>query len=421
MRQFVWALALVPVACTGGDTDAPVDTDVPVQTPVPQGFITGEFCLVRTIFEVTCVTGCHSGAVPGGGLDLQTDPWTAMIDRPSQSSPGLSLVTVGNATDSILYRKMTGLIAEGQGDAMPPRGVLPADITDIVRDWIDQGAVNDCVFTAVPGGEPPPPPPPPVVDPEEPQGDTYHPPGYDAADVHGVAMNLQNDGDCRSCHGSQLEGGQQAGAVGCDGCHQGPAWRTDCAFCHGTAASSAPPEDIDNQADPALISFVSHGKHIEVGYDCTQCHYNPTEVMTNGHIFGDVTPGYGEVYNAGGLAVASTYADGTCSNNYCHGNGRGDNGTATDGEGPLGCTSCHAGPADPAGWNQMSGAHRLHLEVDGVTCSECHGNTVDAGNAVIGPTYHVNAVKDYVNADVPLTGASCVGACHGFDHAGAGW
>ncbi|MEZ4319905.1 MAG: CxxxxCH/CxxCH domain-containing protein [Myxococcota bacterium] len=408
------------VACKGDPAvDTDTDTDV-VPPPVAEGFLTGELCLVRTVFEVSCVTGCHSATVAGGGLDLQTDPHTALVNRVSPNGSG-TLVAPGASVDSFLYRKMVGLIAEGEGDVMPPEGALDPFVTDIVKTWIDNGAVNDCDIQP-PGGEPPPPPPPPPpeenVDPNEP----HHPPNWADPTYHGVAANLQTDGDCRSCHGANLDAVGGTSPVSCDDCHA-PGWRTDCTFCHGGTenTSGAPPKDIDGETNPAAISFTAHSAHIAEGYGCEQCHYKPTDVLTNGHIFGDVTPGYGEIDYTQGYSPIATYnaATGTCSNAYCHGSGRADDGTVSDGDGPLGCTSCHPNLGTPNEWNQMSGRHQLHLS-EGAVCYECHANTVDAGNAIVGPDYHVNRVKDVYSNEL-TAGATCNGTCHNHNHANDTW
>jgi predicted CxxxxCH...CXXCH cytochrome family protein len=406
-------------------TNEPVDTD-PVGPPPPpeapeEGFLTGEFCLVRTVFEVSCVTGCHSAVVEGGGLDLQTDPFNALVNRQSPNGGG-TLVAPGSAVDSFLYRKMVNLIAEGEGGVMPPGGTLDPYVTDLVKAWIDDGAVNDCNLPPI-GGEPPPPPPPPPpdenVDPNEP----HHPPNWSDPTYHGVAANLQTDGDCRSCHGANLDGVGGNTTQSCDECHD-PGWRTDCTFCHGGTlnASGAPPKDIDGIEDPTLISFTAHTAHVvDEGYGCEQCHYKPTDVLTNGHIFGDITPGYGEIDYTQGYSVIATYnaATGTCSNAYCHGNGQADNGTISDGDGPLGCTSCHSNLGDQAGWAGMSGRHNQHLS-EGAVCYECHANTVDAGNAIVGANYHVNGTKDVFSNEL-TAGATCTGNCHNHQHDADTW
>lgn len=194
-------------------------------------------------------------------------------------------------------------------------------------------------------------------------------------------------------------------------------------MCHGGQqdGSGAPPKDVDGVTAPNLISFPDHGAHIAAGYGCSECHYQPVDYLTNGHVFGDVTPGFGEIDYSAGLSAVATYANGTCSNAYCHGSGRGPDGTVTAGTGPLGCTSCHPNAGSNANeWNQMSGRHRVHLQENGITCSNCHGNTVDAANTIVDPNRHVNGVKDLYSADIAV-GTNCTGACHGYNHNNSGW
>ena len=400
------------------DTDVDTDTDPGIPTPEPNGFLTGELCLVRTVFETSCVTGCHSAIVQGGDLDLQTDPYTALINRPSRLGGNLQLVTPGNKIDSFLYRKMVGLIADTEGTVMPPVALLDPFVGELVGNWIERGAINDCNLQP-PGGDPPPPPPPPPP-PTVPVVGPHHPPDWALAQNHGVAANLQTDGDCRSCHGATLQG--DGNAASCDQCHQ-VGWRTDCTLCHGGTenASGAPPKDVDGVINPNLISFTTHTAHIEEGYTCVQCHYVPTDYLTNGHVFGDVTPGYGEVNYAGGLSAVATYYGGQCSNTYCHGNGRADNGTISDADGPLGCTSCHANLASPPpDWTLMSGLHGLHLN-EGSQCYECHGTTVNNANNIIAPNQHINRQNELYNPNMTAMGATCTGTCHGYNHQNRGW
>ncbi|MEO0603793.1 MAG: hypothetical protein AAF211_20310, partial [Myxococcota bacterium] len=151
--------------------------------PYVGGFLTGEFCSVQSVFQVTCVAGCHSAALPGGGLDLETDAWNAVVNAPG--STGALLVEPGFPGRSLLYLRM---VTPGPG-VMPPSGALEPNFTNVVGDWIANGAPNDCDIEA---------PPPEVEDP----GPNPHPPGWASADLHGTATNLQTDGDCRVCHGA---------------------------------------------------------------------------------------------------------------------------------------------------------------------------------------------------------------------------
>jgi hypothetical protein len=405
-----WLLVLLS-ACKNEPTDTTesgtVDTDPPT-TPgtFDPGFLDGQFCQVRAIYEVACTTGCHSDILPLGGLNLLTDAYAATVNV--RSGDGGYLVVPGDPDASVLYQRMLG--PSPAGDVMPPQGVIDPIFLYAVESWISNGAVDDCVVGA--------PPPPPTT---TTTGGRHHPLDWSDSDQHGPGAQLQTDGDCRSCHGAQLDGGSSG--VSCDGCHA-PGWRTDCTFCHGGTLNTtgAPPEDIDNNADPATISFPEHPVHVTQGihpaYGCTQCHSKPTDVLTPGHLFDDLTAGYGELNYSAGIAPISTYYQGTCSNVYCHGNGQvvGEVSSGQD----VGCGDCHAGPNDAAEWGTMSGEHATHLQ-EGVTCSECHQSVVDAAGSIVGYDLHVQGTKDVLAPSAPWNGATCTGNCHNENHDARGW
>lgn len=409
-------LTLATACKTEPDPVGDSGTLPPPTTPVPPpptttfeaGFLEGQFCQVQSIYQVACTTGCHSSVVPSAGLDLLTDPWAATVNVPSVG--GGTLVVPGDPAASVLLTRMKG--AGPAGGAMPPQGVMDPIFQYVVEQWIASGAPNDCQV----GGPPPPPPETTTT-----TGGRHHPVGWDDPTRHGPGAQLQTDGDCRSCHGAQLDGG--TAGVSCDGCHEA-GWRTNCTFCHGGTLNTtgAPPEDIDNNTDLATISFPEHPVHVEAGihpaYGCVQCHAKPTDVLTPGHLFDDVTAGYGELDYTGGIAPISTYYQGTCSNVYCHGTGRVP-GEVTSGD-DVGCGDCHPGPNDNALWGTMSGRHQVHLN-NGVTCSECHQSVVDAAGQIIGPTLHVQGAKDVVAPGAPYVAGTCTGNCHGENHNNRSW
>jgi predicted CxxxxCH...CXXCH cytochrome family protein len=264
-------------------------------------------------------------------------------------------------------------------------------------------------------------------------GGRFHPPGYAAPTAHAPDLKQQR-ADCRACHGVELTG---AGlAPNCDSCHR-PSWRTTCTFCHGGTENTtgAPPRNLDGSAEVASGMFPAHGKHVTqglaAGFDCVHCHVKATDVLSPGHIF-DKTPGAAEVDFGTGLSRQGTYdREAGCTNLYCHGNGRGDNGSVAANAGPLGCTSCHAGAASGAdGWSQMSGFHGLHLGVDGVSCVNCHSQVTTDGASILDPSLHVNGARDVsIIADPEGTepvrfdaqNQTCTGTCHGHAHASRPW
>ena len=255
-------------------------------------------------------------------------------------------------------------------------------------------------------------------------GEVGHGPGYDAADVHGLDVNLQAT-NCTECHGADLKGG--AFSPGCDSCHSdngAPGWRADCTFCHGGVngdTAGAPPEDINNTIDLNALSFKAHrahgldGGHADIA--CAACHTNPVDVLSIGHTI-DATPGVAEVSQRNSLSSVSTWNGTTCANNYCHGNGR-TNGTVTDSTTPLTCDSCHA----TMDTTQLTTIHSKHMLNDPtISCVECHTSVVDAAKAIRTPDLHVDGSVDVVfgNAGMSVTAGQqdCTGSCHGVQHTG---
>ena len=77
---------------------------------------------------VQCV-GCHNGSEPP---DLR--------DNVSYNELLNGYVVPGNADSSILYKSLLGI--DGV-ELMPPGSMLPDEKITLVRDWINQGALNN--------------------------------------------------------------------------------------------------------------------------------------------------------------------------------------------------------------------------------------------------------------------------------------
>jgi predicted CxxxxCH...CXXCH cytochrome family protein len=365
------------------------------------------WCGVQAVFASRCET-CH-GSSATGGLDLATDPAAALIGVAAATDPALTLVVAGDPEASFLWHKVSGDLAPGQGGVMPPAGLDTAE-QELIRAWIADGASTTCD--------------------EEPTTDTpdsYHPEGFGAAAVHGAEAKQQTQA-CTDCHGADLAG--DAGPS-CDTCHD-EGWRENCSFCHGDAVdgSGAPPRHISGVDDGADATFIPHLAHVlesdlHVAWDCTTCHTKPSNVLSDGHLFiGDVTPGRAEVDFSQSLSAAASWdGNGTCSNLYCHGNGRGNNGTMAHDGVVDGCDDCHGSKAYRGTWRSMSGEHEEHLD-EGVDCVECHQDTVGQNDAsIVDPARHVNGVKDVAlpNGMTRNANGTCTGTCHGERHTNRGW
>ena len=259
-------------------------------------------------------------------------------------------------------------------------------------------------------------------------GQGYHPPGFAAAEVHGLEMKLQAQ-DCRGCHGETLVGANSAVglAPGCDGCHQ-EGWRTNCIYCHGGEESptGAPPGDID--PNEVRQSFTAHTAHVTspltASTGCNQCHANPTDVLSLGHAFDD-TATRAELDFSGGVAKTTLRTAASCSNNYCHGDGQ-ELGTVQMAQTDLSCADCHGADDEWSTWLSLSGAHTVHLINPTMDCTSCHAGTTANDPAVISnPSNHINGAVTVLfsegNVTINAAEKTCSGLCHLFPHINTPW
>jgi len=255
---------------------------------------------------------------------------------------------------------------------------------------------------------------------------SYHPEGFSDPTIHGMQAKLQEQ-VCVACHGDTLEGAGQA--LSCDTCHP-TGWRTTCTFCHGGAVDTtgSPPGHLSNTDETDTHAFGPHMSHVAAGelhdgFDCDSCHVKPTDVLSVGHLFvGDESPGVADVDFSGGLSPSASWTGTSCSDLYCHGDGRRNNGSMS-GQGEVtGCGDCHAdldGGRDA--WDTMSGEHEDHLR-EGLECADCHGETTSDSRSIADVSLHVNGTVDLSwTGSVVKTGDTCNGACHGEDHDDRDW
>jgi hypothetical protein len=252
----------------------------------------------------------------------------------------------------------------------------------------------------------------------------FHPEGWSAPAQHGLASNLQGS-DCRLCHGEDFGGGSSQ--VSCDNCHE-TGWEKDCTFCHGQPGfDGAPPRDLAGIHDPSSAVARVHDDHPSdssiARVQCGDCHVVPKDAAASGHL-SDLTPGRAEVSFSGVNAAGVYQADGTCAENYCHGDGRRPASLHIAAAAQTECGDCHAFARDGArSWGTLSGAHARHLTQD-VACQDCHSTVVAAGR-LIGRELHINGEA---NVAMPArlgialaSDSSCSGTCHDHDHTDATW
>ena len=95
---------------------------------------------IQPEFDVHCVS-CHNPNLAESDLDLMTDPYEALVEQAAVQSDYL-LVSPKNPLESYLWHKLNGTqsLAGGAGTRMPLDDAFQQDLTDLVEDWINDGA-----------------------------------------------------------------------------------------------------------------------------------------------------------------------------------------------------------------------------------------------------------------------------------------
>jgi predicted CxxxxCH...CXXCH cytochrome family protein len=185
-----------------------------------------------------------------------------------------------------------------------------------------------------------------------------------------------------------------------------------CTTCHGST-NAAPPKDLAGNTSRTSPGVGAHQQHLATStwhhaVVCASCHVVPEMVNSPGHMNGTVDIKFDTLNPAGAYTKATT----TCSTMYCHGNGRGSNGTIVfTAPGPLACTACHA-----TNGTNMSGHHSLHITSENMKCSGCHATVVNSAMTIIAADLHINGVHEVkmANGTYNATTKQCSNTgCHG--------
>lgn len=380
---FLLAASLYACNATNAGVDAIENDGPPPSTP------TGDVCVDAKATLTEHCTLCHRA-------DRQPPPLTeeslqSSLAMDSVGRPGTPIVTPGAPDQSVLLQRV-------EQNQMPPGAPLSDEQKLVLRSWISDGAPLDCAASEV-------------------MPTSHHPEGWAEPQNHGRGLK-EASLNCRECHGADFTGGI---GPSCDSCHQ-PDWRTTCTYCHGGTQNDtgAPPRSLFDDEDP---SFGAHSPHVSARnhapFACSQCHLEPEAVTSPGHVL-DGTAGRAEVDFTGGLSPeASVVGPGSCDNLYCHGDGR-RTGAWEVMLGRPDCGDCHPAPLIRDGWGGMSGAHERHLDED-IDCAECHAQTVDAMNVIIGLDLHVNGRPDVTTPELSRAGDTCDGTCHMEPHDQRTW
>ncbi|HET7503485.1 MAG TPA: CxxxxCH/CxxCH domain-containing protein [Kofleriaceae bacterium] len=257
---------------------------------------------------------------------------------------------------------------------------------------------------------------------------TLHPAGIlDPAsdDFHVKELSRQNwnFAICAQCHGDDFAGG--TAKKSCLTCHaQGP---TACVTCHGDGPTSN-----------------AHLVHRQVAQlACSECHPVPATWDAEGHILRNgvantqpATVAFGAraalTLDPADRAGPPTYADGRCSNVYCHGDVlHAAGGTAPaprwdDSTAPGACNRCHGAPPPSHAQDRCEICHPPGApHIDGVVqvgrvpgCSGCHGDATspappgDLSGNLLTTAIGVGAHRAHLVAPSGLRGPIPCSTCH---------
>jgi predicted CxxxxCH...CXXCH cytochrome family protein len=294
-----------------------------------------------------------------------------------------------------------------------------------------------------------------------PTGGAAHAAGWGDPAQHGPAAK-RDLASCQGCHGVSFDGGG-GGAPSCNACHGGPAWISNCTFCHGTKLATyvdadlpkaAPPRGTNGETAATAPAVGAHQKHLAGGaignaIACAECHAVPTDLS---HLDGSATVTFGAAAKRGG--AAASWGGTTCAT-YCHGatlaGGTNKTPSWTGGAAEAACGTCHGAPP-PAPHTASTSCGSCHtgytattvnatthlngaVDVAAQSCSSCHGappstgqhqrsnhRTRSCGDCHPGYTTSSTAATTHMNGTVQVgnritsfntTSRTCTNSCHG--------
>ncbi len=167
----------------------------------------------------------------------------------------------------------------------------------------------------------------------------------------------------------------------------------NCAACHGSSASAAPPVDLSGGSEPTRVGVGAHQLHLSGGnysrpLACGECHVVPATIAAPGHLDSGVATPADVVMSGPGAANSRNpqwdRLSMTCNGGWCHGPldplNQSPNWVSVPGS--LTCASCHGMPPGPP--------HAADAQ-----CSKCHGD-VDSQNRITDRGQHINGDIDFL-------------------------
>ena len=148
VETFDDAVARIP----DGTQPPPAGSPPPPSPPPPPaaGFGPNFSEIQANVFTPDCATsGCHAGANPAAGLNLEeAGSYAMLVGIQSSQNAALQRVEAGDPDNSYLVQKLEGTASSGQ--QMPPGAPLPQAEIDVIRQWITDGALDDRVVVLDP-------------------------------------------------------------------------------------------------------------------------------------------------------------------------------------------------------------------------------------------------------------------------------
>lgn len=132
IRPMATLLVVTTLGCGGSSTEP---------TPTNSTPLTATFSSIQSqVFASRCYQ-CHGSSRREANLDLQNNGHANLVSRQS-SETSLLLVSPGNPDQSYLVHKLEGR-AGIVGARMPQGGTLASDQIAVIRQWIQNGALNN--------------------------------------------------------------------------------------------------------------------------------------------------------------------------------------------------------------------------------------------------------------------------------------
>lgn len=138
------AVSRIPDSPAPAPPPPPASPPPPPPPPPPAADFGPIFSEIQaSVFTPDCATsGCHAGGNPSAGLNLEAaNSYAMLVGIQSSQDAGFQRVEAGDPDNSYLVQKLEGTASSGQ--QMAPGAPLPQSEIDVIRQWIQDGAMDD--------------------------------------------------------------------------------------------------------------------------------------------------------------------------------------------------------------------------------------------------------------------------------------